>query len=76
MKKTYTKPEMSFESFELSTSVASGCSVLANHSDENQCYIIESGKKLFVSSYICSPFEQLSDSGCYHITAQEGVFTS
>ena len=31
MKKTYTKPELYFESFELSANVASSCAVPTNH---------------------------------------------
>lgn len=33
MKKTYVKPELSFESFELSASIASGCGAKTYHSD-------------------------------------------
>lgn len=37
MKKTYNKPAVVFESFELSKSIASGCEFFATQADPNNC---------------------------------------
>ena len=34
MKKTYCKPQIAFESFELTSSIAAGCAIPANHNDQ------------------------------------------
>lgn len=71
MKKTYTKPEMSFESFELSTSVASSCPGGGVNVAEYQCAITDpGGDNVFIDvTYGCTPqFNSyaLEENPCYH----------
>lgn len=75
MKKTYTKPQMYFESFELTTSVSAGCIVLANYTDDEQCSVYDSdtGKWLFTD--YCNSRTR-TRSICYHVSSTDGVFTS
>ena len=37
MKKTYCKPQIAFESFELTSSIAAGCAIPANQNLDGQC---------------------------------------
>lgn len=40
MKKKYIKPQIIFESFELSQSISTGCDVIANNFNKGQCGFI------------------------------------
>ena len=69
MKKTYSKPQIVFESFELTTSIAAGCSVILSKED------IETEKSwdpgLFTDEMNCSSVD------CYHVPSNSGaIFTS
>ena len=83
MKKAYVKPEVYFESFELSTSIATGCSAGYDHNNTNfgnpdQCALFFSGDRIFNSSTVCDPKVEF-DPGqfCYHVpTANDRVFSS
>ncbi len=80
MKKEYKKPELLFESFELSMSIAAGCS--SNYRvglSENACGVDVVGVgTAFVSKPTCNYFPQDGESGwCYHIpTADTRHFSS
>lgn len=51
MKKNYSKPEIVFESFKLSTSIAGTCTQQANSGDENSCeFTTPMGFTIFVSA--------------------------
>lgn len=66
MKKEYVKPEIVFESFKMSTSIAGDCSLDATLADENSCeYKTDMGFKIFVSG--CEYESADGDYGvCYH----------
>ena len=67
MKKTYVKPEVYFESFELSANIAAGC-VFKTYHTEYECTYSVAGKKLFLSPNICttSPQDYDGTSMCYN----------
>lgn len=75
MKKTYTKPEIVFESFDLCTSIATGCELIIDNPSANQCgYPYEGGfgETMFteaVGSAVCNlAVDDDKDNGfCYHI---------
>ena len=52
MKKTYTKPTISFEDFKMSTSIAGNCVFNENLSDRNSCSLEVGGFNIF-SNGIC-----------------------
>lgn len=69
MKKAYSKPQIVFESFELTTSIAAGCSIILSKED------IETEKSwdpgLFTDEMNCSSVD------CYHVPSNSGaIFTS
>lgn len=84
MKKTYVRPEVYFENFELSTSIATGCSAGYDHNNTNignpdQCALLFGTKKIFNAPPICDPSDGAFDPGqfCYHVpTANDRVFSS
>ena len=47
MKKTYSKPEIMFESFIMNTSIAAGCAVVVSNYGRNICEIEGSGPEGF-----------------------------
>lgn len=68
MKKVYTKPEIFFDSFELSQSIAAGCEGISQHA-EGACavYVKEIGLSVFSTREICDYYSvELQDSVCYH----------
>lgn len=76
MKKNYSKPTITFESFKLSTSIAGDCVQKATLSNENSCEFEISGFKIFVEHCEFSSSDGENDV-CYHIpTADFKVFAS
>ena len=86
MKKAYSKPQIMFENFTLSTNIALGCNLLnVSHAPKEQgCGLIISDRKdkgvLFNSTYDCSIN---ADDGnyngiCYHVPEDyaQVIFTS
>ena len=69
MKKEYKKPELLFESFELSVNIAAGCSENFRVGlSENTCSIEVVGVgKTFVIQPICSYVPPDDAKCCYHI---------
>ena len=77
MKKQYVKPELYFENFELSTSIAACAYTDATLSDGNQCAYEATGGTIFSTSP--NPCEYTPDalnSGiCYDLpTANQNIF--
>ena len=69
MKKPYRAPEIFFEDFSLSSSIAAGCEFVAN-SAENICgYLDIDGTMIFVTGVTGCQFHQPDgyDSACYHV---------
>lgn len=83
MKKTYVKPEVHFESFELSTSIATGCSAGYNHSNTNfgnpnTCTLKFGTETVFLSKEAgCTLPDYNEEKFCYHVpTADDKIFSS
>ena len=82
MKKAYKKPELYFENFELSTSIATGCGVGYNHSNTNfsnarDCNFFYDTDKVFLNTDNCTMTEFDENMFCYHVpTANNKVFSS
>jgi len=84
MKKVYSKPEILFEDFTLSTNIATTC----EHnplSSETTCAIDYSGWNLFLVDMAACTDIQVGDPGdedgqygkiCYHVPTGENVFMS
>lgn len=78
MKKIYVKPEVYFESFELSANIATGCEININHT-VGACWQGVEGFKgfnIFVEPNSCKTTPD--DNGlCYHSpTDANNIFTS
>lgn len=58
MKKVYSKPQIYFDSFELSQSIATGCTYDVNDATE---------KWAFTSEYSC--LYEVTEEQCYHVSA-------
>lgn len=78
MKKTYVKPEVYFESFELSANIATGCEISINHA-VGACWKGFEGFKdfnIFVESHSCKATPDQYGL-CYHSpTDANNIFTS
>lgn len=80
MKKLYQSPQILFESFELSSSVAAGCGVISKPSAAYVCPVIdpEFGFTIFSATNVCdytSP--DAFDRVCYNIPLENNsVFSS
>ena len=70
MKKAYLKPEIIFEDFTLSESIAGDCDTIVNNSTRGVCaYVTRTGLNVFMSSIdACSTTEDDGDYNgfCYH----------
>lgn len=64
MKKEYKKPELLFESFELSSSIAGTCGYTIDH-DESTCCLSDS---TFTNTKACAyqPVDGDPEKACYH----------
>lgn len=76
MKKTYTKPEIMFESFSFSTSIAGSCEVIFSGSARGTCGIPDAnglGMMIFnvdaagTNCVVPGTTEEKYDGLCYHI---------
>lgn len=81
MKKTYAKPQIVFESFQLTANIAGDCNTGPNSADEATCgYNDDNGWIVFQNSAVCN-FPAGPDGKhnelCYHVpTGDISVFTS
>lgn len=76
MKKTYVKPMMGFESFELSTNIAGTCGNSVGHA-EGQCTVFPGFDKLFVGEFCDQKIDNDGDKWCYHNPSDsERIFAS
>ena len=68
MKKAYIKPDIIFEDFTLSTSIAAGCGKPTETPSWNMCGVVFGPMNLFLSSIsACTdPVEDGSYGYCYH----------
>lgn len=71
MKKTYQKPQIVFESFELSQNIAGGCNAVSNNTDGDVCSVnvpwVGGSINVFNNAGICEVYGPgISDNICYH----------
>ncbi|MBQ8813365.1 MAG: hypothetical protein IJZ85_02555 [Lachnospiraceae bacterium] len=85
MKKIYTKPEIMFESFALSSNIAGDCEMQTNLPSNSTCGLDFSGLKVFLDGMGgCSDIEVDNVGGdgeyngiCYHVmTGGKNLFAS
>ncbi len=81
MKKVYSKPEIIFEDFALSTNIAGNCEVKTNTPSQMQCaYYSDFDEAVFLDTIqACStyPSEGVYDGFCYHVpTEDKNLFNS
>lgn len=78
MKRTYSKPVINFDSFELQASIASGCAISAEHT-AGSCPVIIAGMPVFLDDVSGCKFKVMDgrDNICYYVpTADNMVFSS
>ena len=78
MKRAYSKPEIFFESFKLSSSIANTCDgPKGNSGSPELCEYEENNFVMFNISTPDSNDCQVPDMNCYHVSANsQGVFGS
>lgn len=79
MRKTYSKPEILFESFSMSTSIAAGCEFITKLQTEGSCgYETRNGVVFTTKVGGCEYHEpDENDSLCYHVpTTGTNIFNS
>lgn len=76
--KKYSKPQIVFESFELSTNIAAGCQHTADHYQGTCAVTVGGVVQVFIESSVCAFTVSDGDSGmCYYIpNADNSVFAS
>ena len=74
MKRAYSTPDIVFDSFSLSSSIAGPCSYDTNTQNQNTCAVIIGNRKVFTSAVLGCRLEDSTvvDSGiyngiCYHV---------
>ena len=73
MKKTYTKPEISFESFAMSTNIAGSCELDTKMPTADKlCGYPINGSVIFVEGTQCTryPSGGVYDGFCYHVPVE------
>lgn len=76
MKKTYSKPQIAFDSFELSQNIAADCAYIS-HMAWQVCVIEAMGEKLFLEAPCIATPDEISISVCYDVpTNNDKVFSS
>lgn len=77
MKKTYNKPEAIFDSFELTTSIASTCELLSNATQGICSVTDEVTGTTWYADGACNYIVQGNDGLCYHApTDSSNVYSS
>ena len=76
MKKTYCKPMVAFESFQMTSNIAGTCVVMGNSGNENSCTYFDSVSGwTFFTNGGCNM--NLTEMFCYHIpTDDTSIFAS
>ena len=81
MKKTYAKPQIVFESFQLTANIAGDCNTRPNSTNEATCGYNDNGWIVFQNSSVCTDIQVDPDGKhnrlCYHVpTGDMSVFAS
>ena len=74
MKKHYEAPEIYFDDFSLSTSIAGDCGIIVNSTRDSCPYVTRTGLNIFLSSMgACTTTEDDGDYNgiCYHVPVTE-----
>lgn len=76
MKKTYVKPQVYFEDFQLSANIAGNCGTAVHHS-EGMCTEIEGVGSIFADGCTFSVGDDGNSQFCYHAPdANTRIFSS
>lgn len=77
MKKTYSKPEIMFEGFAMSTNIAAGCETTSSLPSYNVCGYPTRGGNVFTSEIggangctvtnVTEPYSTGNNTFCYHV---------
>ena len=77
MKKTYEKPRIVFDSFELSQSIAGDCELLKGNSAENACPVYVKGTDYTLFADVGNCYWVPHEPVCYHVPIDtNNVFSS
>ena len=80
MKKTYAKPQIVFESFQLTANIAGDCNIRPNITNEATCGYNDNGWIVFQNDAVCNVLagpDGKHNGLCYHVpTGDISVFTS
>ena len=81
MKKTYAKPQIVFESFQLTANIAGDCNIRPNITNEATCGYKDNGWIVFQNSAVCIDVQVDPDDNynglCYHVpTGDMSLFAS
>ena len=79
MKKIYKAPEILFEDFTMSTSIAAGCDTIVNNASENVCGYPTRNGTVFIAGITGCAYAQPDgyDGICYHVpTESSDLFNS
>lgn len=87
MKKTYSKPEILFESFTMSTNIAAGCEKIVGNPSKGSCAVNSSGGISVFDATVGAACaftpgdmgteEDMYDGFCYHVpTEYNNLFNS
>lgn len=73
MKKIYSKPEIMFDSFTLTTNIAAGCGHTTGLHSRDICAVDFGPLKIFSSQAgnVCDTFIEDDDQYCYHATTED-----
>lgn len=77
MKKAYVKPEIYFESFELSANIATGCSTIIDHAQDT-CGVVTPGipGAAFTTTISGCTWTGDGEKVCYHVPTESAKLFS
>lgn len=77
MKKTYVKPMVAFENFQMTSNIAGNCVNVANSTQENNCLATQPNGWAIYSSALGCDIQVDDDKICYHVpTADTSIYSS
>jgi hypothetical protein len=83
VKKRYSKPEIHFDDFSLTTSISAGCEAKITNAVQFQCGLPFAGKDIFTSQFPAACEKQVTDGSpaynglCYHVPIDtKNIFNS
>ncbi|MBQ4573076.1 MAG: hypothetical protein IJA80_07345 [Clostridia bacterium] len=77
MKKTYIKPQIAYESFQLSTSIASSCALLGSQQAQYVCPVTDPDTGFSIFTELCDVVPANGMTPCYDVPSENWmVFSS